>query len=162
VARRSAGAILSALYVAGAVVDDLIGLTESQIAALLDRGANLDGQALGLIGFDAALITAVLAGTEALFGPSWAVPLPGLALSVLSAGLVMRVGKFDLGPDPAAFYADNLHLSAEDAGKQLLADLLESRGRNFRPLERKTEWLIVGVFFLAVTFAYSALIMGLE
>jgi hypothetical protein len=147
---------------ASLMVDRLLGLAESQLSAMFSRGASLDAQALGAIGLASALITAVLAGAEPLFGPNWWIPLPGLSTSVATAGLVMVVGRFDLGPDPATFYKDNYDKPQEVAERQLLADLLSTQRKNVVPLVRKTEWLIVSLFLLLATFVYSGLIMGLQ
>jgi hypothetical protein len=53
-----------------AAVESLIGLAHSQIAASLARAANLDTQALGLIGLDAGLIAIVLTA-QGLLGARW-------------------------------------------------------------------------------------------
>ena len=64
------------------MLEALIDLTEAQIAAAQARAENLDSQALGLVGFAAALVTADLAA-QRLLGHSWWVPLPGLAISIV-------------------------------------------------------------------------------
>jgi hypothetical protein len=86
-----------------AAVESLIGLAHSQIAAGLSRAANIDMQALGLIGLDAGLIAVVLAAQGAL-GPDYWVAIPGLAISIVVGGSALAVTRFDLGPEPEYLY----------------------------------------------------------
>ncbi len=59
-----------------AAVQALIGLAHRQIDAGLSRAANIDTQALGLIGLDAALI-AVTCSSESTAASTWATATKG-------------------------------------------------------------------------------------
>ena len=142
------------------VLDALIGLAQAQIAALLARGANLDAQALGLIGFDAALAAAVLAAQK-LLGQLWWVPIPGLVASMVAGAAVMGVTRFDLGPSPSDFYTHNKDSPNDTALAQLLADLLATQLRIAQPLRLKTGRLVLGLAALLVTMVYSILLIAL-
>ena len=141
------------------MLEALVALGQSQIAALLTRGAALETQSFGLIGLSTALGAGVLAAQEPILGASWWAPLPGLAASILAAGTAIGVGKYDLGPDPVDFYSRN---AADDAGlAQLLVDLRASAGKCAGALRLKTFVLRAALTFLAATVGYSAVVIGL-
>lgn len=142
------------------MLEALIGLAQAQNAALFARGANLDVQALGLVGFDAALAAAVLAA-QTLLGHLWWVPIPGLVASAAAGAAVMGVTRFDLGPSPSDFYMQNKDSPNEIALIQLLADLLVTQGRIGQPLRSKTIRLLLGLAALLVTMVYSILLIAL-
>lgn len=142
------------------MLESLIAVAQSQMAAILARGANLDAQALGLIGFDAVLVAANLAAQQPL-GHLWWAPVPGLALSIAVGASVMAVTRFDLGPSPRDFYARNAHNQPNVALRALLADLLASQERNAALLRLKTGRLIAALVVLLVTIMYSAFALSL-
>jgi hypothetical protein len=125
-----------------AAVESLIGLAQSQIAASLARGANIDTQALGLIGLDAGLIAVVLAA-QGVLGPHCWIAIPGLAVSLVIAGYVLAVTRFDLGPKPEQLYAqiEAAVISGEQVTAKLLVDLVDTdRLTNARCDRRRCDW----------------------
>lgn len=138
------------------MLEALIDLTEAQIAASLVRAANIDVQALGLIGFDATLVAADLAAQQ-LLGHLWWTPIPGLAISIVSGASVMAVTRFDIGPSPSYFYARNATIPRSQALARLLSDLLASQQHNAQPLSRKTRRLVLALATLLLTILYSVL-----
>ncbi len=145
-----------------AAVQALIGLAHRHIGEGLSRAANIDTQALGLIGLDAGLIAIVLAAHEAL-GPHYWVAIPGLAISILIAGSVLAVTRFDIGPDPEQLYAkiEAAELSGDQISAKLLADLIETKIDNQRPLRSKTLRLLIAVGVLALTILYTTILIVL-
>jgi hypothetical protein len=142
------------------MLEALVALSQSQIAAVLARSAALETQSFGLIGLNTALGAGVLAAQEPVLGASWWAPLPGLAASILAAGGAIVVGKYDLGPDPVDFY--NRNTGADAAGlAQLLVDLRASVVQCAGALRLKTFVLIAAVATLAATVGYSAVVIGL-
>jgi hypothetical protein len=141
-----------------AAVQALIGLAHRHIGEGLSRAANIDTQALGLIGLDAGLIAIVLAAHETL-GPHYWVAIPGLAVSILLAGSVLAVTRFDIGPDPEQLYAkiEAAELSGEATSAKLLADLVETKTGNRRPLQSKVIRLVIATGVFALTIIYTAL-----
>jgi hypothetical protein len=137
------------------MLEVLIDLTEAQIAAAYARAANLDTQALGLAGFDAALVTADLAA-QRLLGHWWWVPLPGLAISIVLGASVMAVTRFDFGPAPSRFYARHADGPQDDALEHLLSDLIASQHDNAQPVHLKTERLVLALATLVLTVVCSA------
>lgn len=141
----------------------LIGLAEFQIGALFDRGTNLDTQALGLIAFDGALIALTVAAEPLLdknhvLGSLWWVPIPGLVVSVVVAGLVTTAPRFDLGPSPTEFYENFSDKGDQKALEQLLVDVVETQKRSAEPLAAKTRRLIIALAALVLVAAYSSAI----
>lgn len=145
-----------------AAVESLIGLAQSQIAAGLSRGANIDTQALGLIGLDAALITVALTA-QGLLGPDYWIAIPGLTVSIVAGGAVLAVTRFDLGPKPEQLYAqiEAALLSSEQVIAKLLVNLVDTDKTNQRPLRSKTIRLVIAVSALVVTIIYTTLIIML-
>jgi hypothetical protein len=141
-----------------AAVESLIGLAQSQIAASLARGANIDTQALGLIG----LIAVVLAA-QGVLGPRCWIAIPGLAVSLVIAGYVLAVTRFDLGPKPEQLYAqiEAAVISGEQVTAKLLVDLVDTDETNQRPLRSKALRLVIAVGVLILTILYTALIIVL-
>lgn len=145
-----------------AAVESLIGLAHSQIAASLARAANIDTQALGLIGLDAGLIAVVLAA-QGVLGPHCWVAIPGLAVSIVLGGSVLAVTRFDLGPRPEQLYGqiETGVLSGEETTAKLLADLVETDKTNKGPLESKVTRLEIAVGVLVLTILYTTLVVVL-
>lgn len=136
------------------MLEALIDLAEAQIAAAHARAANLDAQALGLVGFDAVLVTANLAA-QRLLGHSWWVPLPGLAISIVLGASVMAVTRFDFGPSPSSFYARHAASPRDAALEHLLSDLIASQQNNAQPVHVKTERLVLALAALLLTVVCS-------
>lgn len=140
------------------MLEALVALAQGQLAALVERGANLDVQALGLVGFDAALSAAVVAAQQIL-GHLWWIPVPGLVVSTVAGGSVMAVTRFDLGPSPSDFYSRNRSKGDADGLAQLLADLLAAQERNAEPLRMKTGRLVIALASLLLTVVYSVVLI---
>ncbi|MGD0455743.1 MAG: hypothetical protein ABSB69_19325 [Solirubrobacteraceae bacterium] len=138
------------------MLEALIDLTEAQIATVIARAANIDAQALGLVGFDAALLATDVAAQQ-LLGHLWWIPLPGLAMSIVIGSSVMAVTRFDIGPSPSSFYARHATTPHDEALVRLLSDLLASQRHNAQPLSLKTERLVLGLTVLLFTILYSVL-----
>lgn len=145
-----------------AAVESLIGLAQSQIVAGLSRRANIDMQALGLIGLDAGLIAIIVAAQGVLGAHCW-VAIPGLAVSLVIAGSVLAVTRFDLGPRPEQLYAqiETVVLSAEQVTAKLLADLVDTDKTNQEPLRSKIMRLLIAVGMLVSTILYTTLVIML-
>lgn len=140
----------------------LIDLAHRQIDAGLSRAKNIDSQAIALIGLDAGLITIALAAHEAL-GPHYWVAIPGLAISILIAGSVLAVTRFDIGPDPEDLYAkiEAGMSSGEQANAKLLVNLVKTDKFNKGPLRAKSSRLLIAVVVLMLTILYTTLVVVL-
>ncbi len=143
-------------------VESLIGLAHSQIAAGLSRAANIDTQALGLIGLDAGLI-AIIVAAQGVLGPRYWVAIPGLAVSIVLAGAVLAVTRFDLGPKPEQLYAqiEAAAISGEQGIAKLLADLVDTDKTNQEPLRSKAMRLVIAVGSLILTILYTTVVITL-
>ena len=100
---------------------------------------------------------------QGLFGPHCWVAIPGLAVSIVIAGSVLAVTRFDLGPKPEQLYAqiEAAALSGEQVTAKLLADLVETDKTNQRPLESKVTRLEIAVAVLILTILYTTLVITL-
>lgn len=141
------------------MLEALIDLTTAQIEAVHARAANLDAQALGLVGFDAALVTVDLAAQQ-LLGHWWWIPIPGLAISIVLGTSVMVVTRFDLGPSPSDFYARHAASPRDDALEHLLSDLIASQQDNAQPVHVKTERLVLSLVILLLTIVCSSVVIA--
>jgi hypothetical protein len=145
-----------------AAVESLIGLAHSQIAAGLSRGANIDTQALGLIGLNAGLIAVVIAAQGGLGAHGW-VAIPGLAVSIVLGGSVLAVTRFDLGPKPELLYEqiETGLMSGEETIAKLLINLVETDKTNQGPLRSKVKRLLIALGVLTLTILYTTLLVVL-
>jgi hypothetical protein len=145
-----------------AAVESLIGLAQNHISAGLSRGANIDTQALGLIGLDVGLLAVAVAAQEAL-GPLWWAAAPGLAVSLVIAGSVPAVTRFDLGPRPEQLYEqiETAAMSGERIMATLLVNLVETDRSNQAPLRSKTTRLLLAISALVLTIIYTTLLIVL-
>jgi hypothetical protein len=89
----------------GVIVDAVLALAETQLLAQVADDASLDGRATGLIGFNGALLAAVIAAKELLeLGPLWPSPIfvvfvaTGMLLWVLYGGRRRRDQQDDGDP----------------------------------------------------------------
>jgi hypothetical protein len=141
-------------------VESLTGLAHSQIAASLARAANIDTQALGLIGLDAGLIAVVLTAHE-VFGPHYWAAIPGLVVSIILGGSVLAVTRFDLGPDPEDLYAqlETGVISGERAITKLFVNLVETDKANKGPLRAKIMRLVTAIGVLILTIIYTTFVI---
>jgi len=112
--------------------------------------------ALGLLGFDAALILACIASQTNL-GHRWWWPIVGLGASAVACVVTCFASRvlFGVGPNPADFYATYGGSSAAEANAVLLRDLAD--GLDALPLRRKEiVWAIaVYAFFLTCVVALA-------
>lgn len=133
----------------------MIGLARDQLALQSAAADNIDLKAMGLLGFDGALIAANVAA-KGVIHRLWWVPLPGLAISIVLCLAVAVRYSFLEGPSPEAFYAAYGGQSPAVALVQLLADLGEAYRRNQHPLTRKRQLLTCGLTVLLLTFVAAA------
>jgi hypothetical protein len=140
----------------------LIELAHRQIDAGLSRAKNIDSQAIGLIGLDVGLIAIAFAAHGAL-GPHYWVAIPGLAVSILIAGSVLAVTRFDIGPRPGQLYAkiEAAELSGDQARARLLTDLVATEIDNQRPLRSKALRLLIAIGALLFTILYTTILIVL-
>jgi hypothetical protein len=141
-----------------AAVAALIDLAHRQIDAGLSRAKSIDSQAIALIGLDAGLIAIPFAAHEAL-GPHYWVAIPGLAISILLAGSVLAVTRFNIGPRPEQLYAqiEAAELSGEETRARLLTELVATEIDNQKPLQSKVIRLVIAIAVLILTILYTAL-----
>lgn len=138
----------------GGAIGALIALAQTQLLAqMLDCG-NADGRSMGLLGLDGALAGADFAA-RSVFGESWWIPLPGLALSAALLLGLRRGLRIQVGPSPREFYAAHGGQSDASAEIQLLSDLDEVLQANDLTLLRKERRLVAGVIVLLATIACS-------
>lgn len=133
----------------------MIGLATEQIATQLDQISGTDAMNLGVIGFETALGAACIAAQH-FEGIYWWGPLFGLGASILISGWAAAERRFELGPDPARFFARYGGLLEFPANQQLLADLTDTLGSNRLAQSRKARRMAAGVTMLIVTLIATA------
>jgi hypothetical protein len=124
-----------------------VALARAQLDAQSSAADNIDLKAMGLLGFNGALVVADLAAKDLIHRLWWA-PLPGLAVSIALCLAVSARYAFEQGPDPAAFYTSVGGQPPAVALAQLLADLRSAYTTNLVPLERKWRLLTAALFTL--------------
>jgi hypothetical protein len=139
----------------------MVALARGQLDAQSNAGDIIDLKAMGLLGFDGALVAAVLAAKDLLEPHPWWVPLPSLALSIVLCLAVSREYQHDAGPDPADFYASFGGQTPTVAFAQLLADLSEARHRNAPRLTVKRRLLTAALGTVVLTAAIAGIVWGL-
>ena len=143
------------------IEEAVVGLARGQLDAQSAAGDNIDLKAMGLLGFDGALLAANLAAKDLLKDHPWWLPLPGLGISIVLCLAVSREYQHDAGPDPAGFYANFGGQTPTVALAQLLADLRDSRERNAPRLTRKRRLLSAALGMVLLTAAVAGIVWGL-
>src|SRR4051812_12955804 len=143
-----------------AVEEAVIALAGGQLDAQSAAGDNIDLKAMGLLGFDGALLAANLAARDLLKDHPWWLPLPGLAISIVLCLAVSREYQHDAGPDPAAFYASFGGQTPAVALAQLLVDLRAASERNAPRLAVKRRMLATALATVLLTAAITAIVWG--
>jgi disulfide bond formation protein DsbB len=138
----------------------VIALARGQLNAQSAAGDNIDLKAMGLLGFDGALLAANLAARDLLNGHPWWLPLPGLAISIVLCLAVSREYQHDAGPDPAAFYASFGGQTPPVALAQLLVDLRAACERNAPRLALKRRLLGAALAAVLVAAAIAGIVWG--
>jgi hypothetical protein len=154
--------------------EDLKSITETardlayrQLDAQGQSFNNFDSKTVGVLGFDAAALAAILAGKD-LFHGWWGVPAVGIVVSALFAILAIRSFNWDIGPDPRVFYEKATKGGAPKgssvkANVELVSDLggpLGSLAKNDRVLQQKSEWFLWALGTAVLTATVSAIIIG--
>jgi len=150
-----------------AILEAALSLAQTQILAQNEDEASLDGQAMGLVAFDGALVGAVLAA-QGLIGKWWWVALVAVlvsALIALSTESIVALWEAlrgrprspggDLGPAAADFYETYGGQQALPARELLLAELRVAFNQNTPRIARKfaTIRLAVGTLFVGLLIA---------
>jgi hypothetical protein len=151
----------------GVVVDAALALAETQLLAQIADEASLDGRATGLVGFNGALLAAIIAAKE-LIGGSWLVAF----FVVIGVILLLLVGLYDgrgdlqrkpprsnIGADAALFYEEYGAGSPLDARERLLKDLARDVDKNAKRIRRKGRWLQVATLVLVVGLATAGFLI---
>jgi hypothetical protein len=121
------------------IEEAMVVLAISQIEAQTPAADNTDLKAMGLLGFNGALIAANVALKDSLHHLWW-LPLPGVAASILLCLMVSRQYEFEAGPPAAEFYATYGGQTSAKALAQLIADLEASFLHNLGALADKRKW----------------------
>ena len=165
----------------GVVADAALALVETQLLAQVADDASLDGRATGLIGFNGALLAAVIAAKELLvLGPLWPSPIGVIAAATLMLLRSLYGGRrrrdqrdHELQPRPNRegvsvgvradeFYEQYAEGPALDARERLLDDLALSFDKNSERIIRKRRWLQTATLFLIAGLAVAALVIDLD
>jgi hypothetical protein len=133
------------------LLDTALTLSQTQILAQNQDEASLDGQVMGLVAFNGALVAADIAAKEVI-GAYWWIPLLGIGLATLLC-LVLGFGmRGDLGLKAATFYEHYGGQLAIPGREQLLADLDAAFDRNAARIRAK---------YIGVRCAEGLLLLGL-
>jgi hypothetical protein len=125
-------------------------LAQAQLTSRQAYAEHVDTLALGMLGFDAALITIVVAAQKTL-GSNWFVPLFGLGISSLAFMYTFAIGRrnAEIGPDPGLFYGTYGGKPTAEFNGLLLVDIV--RATRSPGLRRKQFAFAGGFFALFVT-----------
>lgn len=125
-------------------------LAIAQIAAQGAAADNMDLRAMGLLGFDGALIAAAVALKDTLHHLWW-LPLPGLGVSIFMCLVVGRWYDLEAGPRALEFYSEFGGQTSTQALAQLIVDLDASFRANLRVLGGKRTWFARALSTLLLT-----------
>lgn len=163
------------------ILDAALSLAQTQLLAQAADDASLDGRATGLIGFNGALLAAVIAAKELLnLGRFWPGPLIVLAgatlmlLWALYGGRRRRDQQVDrvepqpnrkgvsLGIPARTFYEDFAEGPPLEARERLLDDLAIALNKNVHRIDRKRRWLQAATVFLVAGLAVAGSMILLD
>jgi hypothetical protein len=141
------------------LLDAALALSQTQILAQNQDEGSLDGQIMGLVAFNGALLAADIAAKEVI-GTYWWIPLIGIGVATLAC-LILGFGmRGDLGLKAATFYEHYGAQLAIPAREQLLADLDVAFDLNAARIRQKyigvqcaEGFLLLGLILAAVLIA---------
>jgi hypothetical protein len=125
-------------------------LAETQLAIQFSRAGAYDAQALGILGLDAALAAAAVAGDQ-LLGHLWWLALIGLLLSAVSCAAILVTRVDQIGPRVDDLIDEAQGLSESEMERLLVEALGESIRRNGQALEEKSDLTLIAILVLSVT-----------
>jgi hypothetical protein len=128
----------------------LRSVAETQLGIQFSQASSYDGQALGILGLDAAMAAAAIAG-DRLLGRLWWLALLGLLLSAVSCAAVLFTRVDQVGPRIDDLVDDDQGLGVDQMERLLVKSLYESIGRNARALNEKSAMLLVAIAVLSAT-----------
>jgi hypothetical protein len=134
----------------GAHLPSLRSVAETQLAIQFSRAGSYDGQSLGLLGLDAALAAAAIAGDQ-LLGRLWWLGLIGLLLSAVSCAAVLFTRVDQVGPRVDDLLDDDEALTGDQMERLLVESLDDSIRRNALALGEKSSMLLVATVVLSAT-----------
>jgi hypothetical protein len=115
-----------------AVLEMLITTAQTRLDGQLRDNDAFDAKAFGVLGAAAAAI-GVLIAVHSDINRFWWIPTLGLGIAGVLLLVVVWPRRFDLGPDPGAFYTDFALVPLLEAYRQMLAELLSAFANN-RPI----------------------------
>jgi hypothetical protein len=139
------------------IEEAMVAMAIAQIAAQTAAADNNDLKAMGLLGFNGALVAANVALKDSLHHLWW-LPLPGIVISIAMCLLVSRHYEFEAGPPAALFYAAYGGQTSVNALAQLVADLDFSFQHNLGPLTEKRKWFGRALVTLLATALVAAIV----
>jgi hypothetical protein len=134
----------------GAPLSSLRSIAETQLAIQFSRAGSYDGQSLGILGLDAALAAAAIAGDQ-LLGRLWWLALIGLLLSAASCAAVLFTRVDQVGPRVDDLIDGDEGLTRDQMERLLIESLDDSIRRNARALDEKSGMLLVATIMSSAT-----------
>jgi hypothetical protein len=128
----------------------LRAVAETQLTIQFSRASSFDGQSLGILGLDAALVAAAIAGDQML-GRLWWLALIGLLLSAVSCAAVLFTRVDQVGPRVHDLIDNDESLTEGQMERLLVESLDDSIRRNARALDEKSTMLLVAILVLSAT-----------
>jgi hypothetical protein len=137
-------------------VELLVQHAEDRLQRQLAEGDAIDAKALGTLALSAAAI-ALLVATHDTINRLWWIPVIGLAVASGFLLWAIRPRRFDVGPDLEWLYNawEAAKVSAADASRDMLAELLASVENNQGPTRSKEVCLKLGLLVLIVSLLGS-------
>jgi hypothetical protein len=133
-------------------LDLLVQSAQERLQRQLSDADATDTKALGLLALGAAAI-ALLVATHDAINRFWWIPVIGFGLASAFLVLAARPREFDVGPDLAWLYDrwTTAQVSAADAARQMLSELLASLGNNYSLSIRKGLYVKLGLVALVIS-----------
>jgi hypothetical protein len=132
------------------VFSPLRSLGETQLTNQFSRAGSYDAQAAGILGLDAALAAAAVAGDQ-LLGHLWWLTLLGLLLSGVCCVEILLTRIQQFGPLIEDLAVDAPRLTADQMDRLILESLDESIRQNGRELDRKSDLVLIAILILLLT-----------
>jgi hypothetical protein len=128
----------------------LRSLAETQLAIQFSLAGTYDAQATGILGLDAALAAAAIAG-DRLLGQLWWLALIGLLLSGICCVAILFTRLNQMGPRTESLIGDAEDLSDREMERLMFESLDGSIKRNDHELEGKSDLVLIAILILSLT-----------
>ncbi len=142
------------------VLKIIVDAAQDQIDRQLKSSDSHDVKSIGLLAANLASVAAAIA-LSPHWTSFWIAAIVAVAISSGSLIIAIRGVTYNVDPDIVEFYDEYSRSNITEAGKQLIAKLIEAIGDNKKELHKKRTWFVRGAIAMLADVTIGAAILVL-